>query len=300
MKLQQGLEVGVWGSYHYGNFGDDLMAELFAGQLREWGYQPVVFSRNPGVVAPSTARVMPSINAWQGRDVVMGGGAMLSSDTLAEYFLRPATRAVRREFDELVQWCRANDGKVIPISVGGDGTGEAQIRGSRRQLFAGPWATNGTVRLRADQVLMSRAFDKRYAYYPDVLFATARLMKIPRRMPSAPARCFRVGINLHRKRAVVVVDALRARFGSALDLVPITTHSSVFEHPYEWGSGEGHALAYETMVPFVQGLGGLDLLVSDKLHVGLVAATLGTPFLSYQGKAKTQSKTVSSSFLSRV
>lgn len=280
-------EVGIWGSYHYGNFGDDLMAELFARQVRSWGHEPVVFSTNPHVVSPGIARVLPDLADWRdGRVLVIGGGAMLSSDTWIEYLLRPATKAVEREFAALLAFCRRHSPAVIPISIGGGGTDDARVLGSRASFFEGPWARQGTVRLRGDLKLLNKRFGKTYEDHPDVLFGTARLLGRPNQRRRRSGGPLRVGINLHRKRAVDVIAAL-AHLGSDIETVPVTTHSSVFPTPYEWGHGGPRALDYQTLDPFLDGLASLDLIVSDKLHVGLVGATLGVPFLSYMAKAKT-------------
>jgi hypothetical protein len=135
--------------------------------------------------------------------------------------------------------------------------------------------------------MMARQFGKAYRHFPDVLFATTRLLGHSRRDRPASAGRLRIGVNLHEKRAASAVAALTHGLGSRVTLIPVTTHSPIFESPYEWGHGAPGGFHYNTIKPFLQDLQTLDAIISDKLHVGLVAATQGTPFLSYQAKAKT-------------
>ncbi len=288
--MRAGRPVAVWGSYHYGNFGDDLMAEAFARAIAQWGGAPTIVSTNAAVVGAGVADVVARLDDWPSDGpVVIGGGAMLAVDSWLTYALRPASRAVEREFADLVRYCRQRSPRVLPVSIGGGGSDDAGIYGHRDRFFRGPWAPRGTVRLRGDVELVRRRWGKGYEWHPDVLFATPALLERapPPKVRGAAASRPRIGVNLHAKRAEAAVAALAARFGAAVDVTPVTTHSDVFATPYEWGHGRADAVAYRTLAPFLDAVEGLAAIVSDKLHVGLVAATLGVPFVSYQGKAKT-------------
>lgn len=283
-------KVAIWGSYHYGNFGDDLMAEIYARMLSEAGHEPVIISQNPKIV-DTTQVAFDLDSAGLGNDdpVVIGGGAMLSTESRVAYLGRSASRAVEKEFRELLKFAGRSSRRVLPISVGGGGDAVASgIYGSRRRFFAGSWASEGTVRLRGDLEAARRTFGKSYEYFPDVLFTTPTYFSGP--VADAGAKSRRLGINLHTKRAEPLLKELSRHTAlEEYELVPVVTHSSVFNDQYEWGASAPDRLQYEELTDFLHGLSSLDALVSDKLHVGLVASTFGVPFVPYQPKAKTRS-----------
>lgn len=280
-------KVGIWGSYNHGNFGDDLMAEIFSMELRRLGMAPVVFSANPHVVSPGTATVSSSLSDWDDSTVILGGGAMLAGESLAAYWLRSASRVVAREFSELTAWGQRTGGRVLPISIGGDGAESATLFGDRNSFFKSELAPRGTVRLKDDRTLLKAQYHKDYEYYPDVLFATRRVLG--EMSNSQPRSSPRVGVNLHEKRAEKAVESLRVVLGDTAELVPIKTHSDFFHGNYEWSPDSLPSVGYTSLAGFVGDLAGLDVIVSDKLHVGLVASTYGVPFISYQSKPKTTS-----------
>jgi hypothetical protein len=280
--------VGIWGSYDYGNFGDDLMATIFARQVSVWGYEPVVFSANAQVVEPFRCQLVKSIGhcdeALAG--VVMGGGAMLSSESWLRYRLRPLSRRVDAEFRELLEACRRHNYRVIPVSIGGDGVASAGIYGARRQFFASEHAPAGSVRLRGDLDQLRLGFGKTdYAYFPDILFATRLVLPLPE-CEKANSQVPRIGVNVHAGKGPELLRALQDTLPEA-QLLFVRTHSSYFSKQYEYEPQGANSMCYERASDFLQELRGLDLIISDKLHVGLVAAVYGVPFLSYRGKSKT-------------
>lgn len=76
------MEIALWGSYNYGNFGDDLMADLISSRLTGLGHSVKVVSVNPDILSGASAAdisIVPTLDACRDVDiVVIGGGAMLS------------------------------------------------------------------------------------------------------------------------------------------------------------------------------------------------------------------------------
>ncbi|TQK18634.1 hypothetical protein FBY40_1123 [Microbacterium sp. SLBN-154] len=267
------------------------MAEMFASFLSSDGHDVTVISRNPRVVENASAKIVDKLENWSAPDeplIVMGGGAMLSRDTVLEFLARPASRAVDSEFKELTNFASRANARVLPISIGGSGTPDGSgIFHNRRRFFRGDAAPEGTVRLKGDSTLMSRVFGKSYSFFPDVLFsASAHLPQVPK--PTSTARA-RVGVNVHEKRATSLVDALNnGALSAQFQFIPVVTHSSAFSGHYEWGHSEADRVQYQSVSSFLRELASFDAIVSDKLHVGLVAATFDVPFFSFQPKAKTR------------
>ncbi|MDE0545392.1 polysaccharide pyruvyl transferase family protein [Microbacterium sp. C7(2022)] len=278
--------IAIWGSYGHGNFGDDLMADIFARHLRRRGRVPVVISSNSGLGDEIDAEALPSLATWTRGPIVIGGGAMLSTTSVVRTLASPASRVVEKEFRDLNRCLKSGRSAVVPISIGSDGVERPRIWGSRRAFFAGPLPAYGTVRLRSDVELMQRVFGKRYRHYPDVLFATRRFYDIG----AVREDGFVVGVSLNARHALPVVEAIQARFGKEVKVVPLITHSSHFESPYEWGVGTQAAVRYEGLQAFIRTLSSMSVVVTDKLHVGLVAAVCGVPFVSFGGRGKTVSQ----------
>lgn len=288
MSNKKITQIGVWGSYHYGNFGDDLMALIYAHRLATEGFEPVIFSANPALTAPFTYKTIDSITNWNSDDatVVMGGGAMLSGESFLRFVARPVSRKVNHEFRELNAACSKHRLRVIPISIGGDGMANASIFGARHRFFKAGFANLGTVRLRGDRELLTRQYQKDYPYFPDVLFATKKVLDSLFTVKRCKPDKFTIGLNVHTSKGVELAAALKKSFPGA-SVVNIGTHSSFYPGNYEYQEPNSRLIDYSTLPEFIADLAGLSVIVSDKLHVGLVGAVYGVPFVSYQAKSKT-------------
>ena len=84
------MKVAIWGSYNHGNFGDDVMAVLFARAVAAAGATPVVFrmdgdlARRYGIATED--ELGPLLEG--ARLVIMGGGAMLAGGGLRKQVQR--------------------------------------------------------------------------------------------------------------------------------------------------------------------------------------------------------------------
>ncbi|MFL0566936.1 polysaccharide pyruvyl transferase family protein [Microbacterium sp. 179-I 1D1 NHS] len=279
------MKIALWGSYDHGNFGDDLMAEIFAREIARQGHEVTLISNNPLLDDAENSYLRGSLSGWEGDLVVVGGGAMLSSESRLRFYLSRASRDVEKEFRSLLNFTQAANVPVMPISIGGDGVSPPAIMGSRHRFFASNVVQQGTVRLRADVDMAESVFGLHLAYYPDILFATNRLISNVAR-PDRIATKPRIGVNVNEKKVDGEFRRLVEDLSAWSEVVYLTTHSSHFNRRYELRPNGAEAISYETLPDFLAGLAALDLVISDKLHVGAVAASYGVPFLSYKGRGK--------------
>lgn len=279
--------VGVWGSYHYGNFGDDLMAEVFSRELTRRGFDVVVFSENDSMFeCDSNRRIVRDLDfgLLSSGALVVGGGAMLSRESLVRYLFRAASRNVEKEFRALNTELDRNRVRCIPLSIGGEINESGGIFGSRKYFFSKNSYRKGTVRLRTDIGLVKNSFNRNYSYVPDVLFTTADFYSAGKKNSDG----LKVGVNLHKNKAQEVVRLLEEIVGHD-SIFSIETHSSFYGGDYEWSGSEFRQVKYEVLDEFIKEISSFDVIVSDKLHLGLVASCFGVPFIPYKAKGKTLS-----------
>jgi polysaccharide pyruvyl transferase WcaK-like protein len=83
----------------------------------------------------------------------------------------------------------------------------------------------------------------------------------------------------------------RAKTNDNLKLFFIKTHLPDYNINYEFVpkelSSNIQIYQYISIADTLEFLSSLDLIISSKLHIGLVSLSLGTPFFSYKGRGKT-------------
>ncbi len=267
-----------------------MMARIFVDHLSRRGHDVSLVTSNPLLAEQVGAAPVPDLRRWHGKTVVIGGGAMLSNSHRIRRYVSSASRTVEREFSDLCRFVERTPGaRVVPISIGSDGIARPLIDGSRRQLFSSAAAPHGTVRLHDDVALMKSKFSKTYEYVPDILFSvrSARGIRTEEALSAPSDRPFRIGVNLNRRHAGEALAAVRRSIPNNSEIVSLITHSDHFRATYEWAPLGSQTVRYQRLDDFVNELAKLDLLISDKLHVGMTAAGLGVPFISFKGRGKT-------------
>jgi hypothetical protein len=281
------MKAAVWGSYNYGNYGDDLMAVQFAKVLKEQGFTPWIYRLDSGIAQQFGLHTTHSLDELLNGSqfCLIGGGAMLESGFSEN----------DRDFDELKVTASQYHCPVFPVSVGGDGRGILSELSPEKLEF---WTSNicqaPTVRLTSDVALM-QLMGKQAFYYPDVLWSVQKFWDIPSRSRNTSA-IKHIGINIPNSFAArLMVQQLRAialfrqdlvfhfirtylpNSPINLELMPSLVSPSIRHH------------CYTNPKETLEFLSGLDLVISHKLHLGLTALALETPFLSLGGKGKTKS-----------
>lgn len=280
------MKAAIWGSYNYGNYGDDIMAIQFAKTLQDKGIEPWVYRLNKEVADRFNIQTTHSLNELfdQAEFCLIGGGAMLESGASEN----------DKDFKALHTCSIQHRCPVFPVSIGGDGQGVlSQLPPEKLQFWTSDICQSPTVRLTSD-IAFLQLLGKKSVYYPDVLWTVQKFWNIK---PKASASGkLHIGLNMPKSLAAkLFVRQLNAIAAIRRDIV---FH---FIRTYLPASPVSLELMPEIRSPFIQHhvytdpketlefLSTLDLLVSHKLHLGLTALALDVPFLSLGGKGKTKS-----------
>ncbi len=281
-------KILIWGYYTRGNFGDDAMAVMIAESVLGWGWNPIILSPSPYFDPVPGAEICSSLaDCGDIQAVVIGGGGLMNEVSLLRriWNLRKEPfRADLTEIDNLNAWLEAHSHKILPISIGGSG----KKFGKEKAKLLGRNALPGTVRLKSDIEVLSSLGISGYTHFPDILWKIPDAFGITE---SPPSREISIGFNIKKKHASKrFLDRVAQLAGKHLTSPSnVTSHVNRERYSYESEFDGVPTIAYDGDIRrFLRQLGSLSVVVSSKLHVGLAAMSLGVPFVSYKGPAKTR------------
>ncbi|HOX07249.1 MAG TPA: polysaccharide pyruvyl transferase family protein [Planctomycetota bacterium] len=293
------MNVGIWGSYGYGNYGDDVMAVIFAEETKREGHHPIVYRLNRRLAerhgvgcSEDLAELVSSSDL-----MIIGGGAMLTTLPWWKRLLRIHQTPADHGAADLLAALSRSPRAIYSISIGGDGTrvDARSLPASVRSLFGSEFYRGGTVRLPSDRALLA-ALGKNAECYPDVLLGLRDYWPSRNGGRDASDDRWQIGVCLSRRRGGGLFRAL-ADYAAARRDVELHVISSHLET--QWRTNEvsvvpgcagGTVRSYQHHDPVetAQFLGSLDVVISTKLHVGITALSYGAMFLSYAGEPKTR------------
>ena len=285
------MRVAVFGSYNYGNYGDDLMGIMFAHKLKQMGVEPIVYRLDPAFAKTYGVQTTQSLDELlsNSRFCIVGGGGLLIGKTR----LSAIDREIEEDFAAFAIATQKHNCPLYPISVGGDGRGaKTPFPEGRHLLFSGPTCQLATVRNKSDIDLMNH-LGKDAVYHPDVLWSAPDYWNLKKSEKNSET--VKIGINLadtRKHRALISALRLFAQLNrQKIEIHLIRSHLAAYSVNYEMlpDSGQPYlkAYTYQDPVEMLAFLGSLDVLVSQKLHLGLSALAMGVPFVSYSGQGKT-------------
>ena len=307
---EKSMKVAIWGSYCYGNYGDDVMALLFAKVLKNLDVTPYVYRLDKSLADKYSVKTTNSLDELfqDARFCIIGGGGLLTGRTQ-----KRNTKKNKSSFDLVAE--KNNDFHnlhlmssnyncpVFPISVGGDGRGaDTPLASSVSEFWQGFNCKISTVRLKEDIALVNE-LGKEAIYYPDVLWTTSDFWNIP--LSSKSNDKIHVGINIPKSlKNSVLAFSIKAITKIRKDIVFHFIRTMLPNSPRDYellpniNSSYIKHHVYKDPQSTLEFLNSLDLIVSSKLHVGLTALSLGIPFISFNGAGKTQTflKSVNADF----
>ncbi|MGB6297953.1 MAG: polysaccharide pyruvyl transferase family protein [Rivularia sp. (in: cyanobacteria)] len=282
------MKIAIWGSYNYGNYGDDIMAIQFAKYLKSLNVEPIVYRLDKQLAQRYQLQTTDSLNELlsDAKFCIIGGGGFLVENFSAPF---------EEDFRRLHQVSIEKNCPVYPLTIGGEGLGKnASLSYWRREFFRGDMCQSCTVRLESDKALINH-FGKEAFYYPDMLLCVAEFWQIksPIKQNNTDRKTINVGINIPNTlqckwlafqlgiiasiRRDIVFHFIKTYLPSSSidsELRPKQLSSNIKYHVYT---------DPESTLEF---LATLDLVVSYKLHLGLTALALGVPFYSLGGSGK--------------
>lgn len=285
------MKVAVFGSYNYGNYGDDLMGVMFAHKLKQLGVDPIVYRLDSAFAKTYGIQTTYSLDELlsNAQFCIIGGGGLLIGKTR----LSKIDQEIEDDFEAFALATQKYNCPLYPLSVGGDGRGEkTPFPPGRHLLFSGSTCQLTAVRNKSDIALMNH-LGKEAVHYPDVLWSAPDYWNTQK--SAQESNVLKIGINLadtRKHRALVsALFWLSKLSGQKTEIHLIRSHLASYPVNYEMlpRPQQNHLFSYTYSDPveMLTFLGSLDVLVSQKLHLGLSALAMGVPFISYSGQGKT-------------
>jgi polysaccharide pyruvyl transferase WcaK-like protein len=284
------LRVGLFGYYGYGNFGDDLMAVVFGLFLAERNTRISVYRLCRPYAEKYGLPVSYSIEDFmEDKDFIIygGGGALLRPSSPRRVSKSP----FKNELSHLLRVCSERKIPIYAISVGGDGNSVKPLPPLKRSFIES--CAYMTVRNPQDLSLLEQA-GKHGDCFPDILWQTPQFFPMQRRKNRRP----KIGIDIYgwdlaRSRAyyLPLLMFLICQIRRDMDFVFLDTVNRSHAGLHVLGRiGAGfNTKRYKFHDPAsdMELLTSLDLIISTKLHAGLVCLSYGIPFISLFGREKT-------------
>lgn len=280
--------IGLFGLYAAKNFGDDLMAVLFGKALQDLGATFSVYGLGPEYgrygfsIASTVSELVESSDL-----LIFGGGGILQP--------RNESSELSTDLDLALRLCRERSVPIYCLSIGGQGLPLSElIPSARRNLVE--QAQFITLRLRADLPLLAQA-GTMGAHYEDVVWTT------PMFFPPHP----RAGLNTGPTRIGLQVyphsKVQRKLLPRIVDVLTKTRRRSEFvfletflgtEHP-EYKVFRPARMPpncsyhqFESLEEALLSVQSLDLIITNRLHLGMVAMSYGIPSIALFPTTKTR------------
>ncbi len=289
------MKIAIWGSYAYGNYGDELMALHYACHLESLGVEPVVYRLRDALAQKYEIEVAATADelVQDAAFCVFGGGSLLSGNKNPPQWYDDRKR---REYEALTEAIEKHSCPLYFLSIGGDGdfgdgTGIATYR---QRLLKSEMCRTATIRQEPDVALIEEKFGIDAVYYPDVLLNVKEFWGIE--PPRTDKDKVHVGLNLPTsfdKTARLLNLCRRFKDGTVFHFVNTV-------RPREGKEGFGGELmkpeckeyirqhVYDDPIDLLRFLSRLDIIFSFKLHIGLTATALGVPLVCVEEKLKTK------------
>jgi polysaccharide pyruvyl transferase WcaK-like protein len=278
--------VGIVGYYHYGNFGDDLMAIAVARVLSARGAAPVILTDNRRF-EHAGCEIQTDISALVREcDAIIlgGGGALLSVGPIGKV---PYPGKYSDLLEQVAQQAARQGVPLFAVSIGGDSVDATRrLRPGIVAFLTSPTFQQATVRLRSDVACVAQ-FGAEASYYPDIVLSAPAIF--PELLGEGSEESGRLGLQSVSRRLVRRIAHLARR---GVVPPPVMIFASQAEL-----NGKARALsdAYgvrtylaHDVLDAARSIAGLQAFVGSRLHVGLLAAAMGVPFYVVDAQRKVE------------
>ncbi len=290
------IKVAIWGSYGYGNYGDDLMAIQFARCLKTLGTHPVVFRLDSALATAYGIETTPSVvELLRGASfAVFGGGPVLSDGPHGRGRLVEAYREKKKEYEDFRAALVGFRCPLYLLSVGSNFSAGSQNRPApfREAVLTSGLCRLATVRIEDDIEAFYNGYGIRSRHFPDVNLNAGSIWS-----PTAKGRHkwakAHVGLNLPHLYCRIVpvlrltalicriqytfIQTIRPAAGREVlmsEVLPERSSPLIGKH------------IYKDPADVLSIIASMDMVVSHKLHLGVSALAIGVPFLSIAKSAK--------------
>jgi polysaccharide pyruvyl transferase WcaK-like protein len=281
------ITVGLFGYYGRHNFGDDLMATLFAREIHGCGAECVVFGWDANLGHRYGSETTRSLDEFVERSdlVIYGGGGAL----LPQSNNQPFSKLI----GELVDECNRRSVPLACLSIGGAGLPLCDVTpATRRRLVDSAMAV--TVR-DPNEMLLLRDACVQAEFFEDVVWTAAAAFPCLHRSHS-DAAVARIAVNLYpdasrRLQLDAAFAAISKQQGEAKwHFVESHTFPAEYRQAYAptVPCDRFEAVQFQSVEEGLEILAGCDLVVTSRLHIGVAAMSFGIPCVALAPEPKTK------------
>ncbi len=281
------MKVAIWASCNHGNYGDDVMAIMFAKTVQKVGAEPFVYRLDQnlaskyGIKSASTIDELLQDAAFS----MIAGGSWLESRNLGKDY--------ELDFEEYLAGLEKHNCPFYAISIGGDSNHDPnKLEPQRYKLFTHSLFKEATVRLQGDLEMMQK-LDVKAQYFPDIVLSLSDFWKV--NPIENHSKTIAIGLNLNQghRRIYQWIDQRLSILRSNITFYYMQSHLPHYNKNYEYQILKERKnvknFKYTDPESFVQKVSELDLMVSFKLHPGVTGIAYGVPFFLIDGLDKTKS-----------
>lgn len=281
--------VGLFGTYWIANYGDDLMALLFAKHLREAGHDVLVYGLNGyegqfGISVTNDAKALVE----QSDVLVLGGGGYLVPRAVK--FTSSFHCRMEEACHTIASRVRQQAKPLFAVSIGGagEGTQPEQLPPGWRALLK---EMRGITVRNAGDVTLAKQFCDDVEHHADVVWLAPELA---RPEPTTPLPDNTILMNYpvirddpsprawarwaRRELPWILRRKALERRMPGHQVQPMPAHVTA----------HGQATMMDNMLLILDKLRQCPVVVSNALHVGMTSLAAGNGFVSFHGPAKTR------------
>jgi hypothetical protein len=274
---------GIYGAYSQGNFGDDLMALMFAQEVLKSGNQPLIYGLSSADCSLPGCQTTQNFDEFlvKSKCFIYGGGGILTVNSFKASF----QNLMRQEIFALISHANKNNKAIGVFSVGSKGFNKLMPVDYAQKLLSS--ASVATVRLVSD---LSWPFLPSNSYsYPDCVLGLKHNLDMPMPKPKL-INTFcrrRIAVNLSKQYGYFsLVIFWLLTFILPIDVIYVAAHSSRrgfgsdFQIPAKLIRylPRFHNYRINNALSALSELASYDAIISHKLHVGIASMALGSTF----------------------
>ncbi len=282
--------IYLWGFYNCGNFGDDLMFLIYANHYKNKGFKILTNCENKSLLgseATMLAECVPIEKVQHALDfIIIGGGCLFKKVEKLRLFRSRQARMFEREIKSLRVTAESKGYAIHILSVGSDDNKLDELSKSRLALLNSPQVKSIKFRLKRDVKRLNINRSAQVSWEPDVLLDRSML---PFRIADHTAERSlppKIGINLHSiKHRKAAQQIKQFCIDNKLNYKFLKSVQSCYRQ-YEY-IDETPFLTISPSESSLRELAEFDVIISNKLHIGIAGISLGVPFISYTPQGKT-------------
>ena len=290
------MKVGIFGNYSNGNFGDDLMGVIFAKYLKSLNLGVCLYSKSKVFKDKYGIPVISSLKEFleQTDILIFGGGGILIPRKKSA-----GLNLFHNELEELYKTCNENRNPLYLISIGGYGLPLKKIYPEVRSKLLSA-STAVTIRNPQDLMAVSQA-GKKGKFYHDIVWTAHRFFP---KLTSRSNNNKKIGVCLYfdgffisrfnflnsfLKYIIKKVFEISFGLNKNYEFIFIDIHNTTNEFSAlnlsskRYNYYERRFSDLEDDINFIQ---TLNLLITNRLHLGVVALSFGIPVINFSKENK--------------